>query len=271
MTTSTPLSQRTTSTPAFEQPPGGQPENATKPEPDDHSPRGFFRRKTTVIAAGAALGILVHLIPRFGFTVAPPVHRLPLLATLVAGGLPLLYDLLRKLLNREFGSDLLGGIAIVTSLILGEYLAGSIIVLMLSGGEASGDRESEVRYLAEHVGITDMHAEQSPEEKLAIVRKETAAARTMYVGDGINDAPAMMAATVGIAIGQNSDVTAKAAGIVIMDNSLRKIDEFMHISRRMRVIALQSAVGGMALSAIGGLRGNRPPQSGERRDRTGSH
>ena len=115
----------------------------------------------------------------------------------------------------------------------------------------SGDRESEVRYLAEQVGITDIHAQKSPEEKLAIVRKETAAAKTLYVGDGINDAPAMMAATVGMAIGQNSDVTAEAAGVVVMDNSLQKVDEFMHISRRMRVIALQSAVGGMALSVIG--------------------
>ena len=115
----------------------------------------------------------------------------------------------------------------------------------------SGDRESEVRYLAEQVGITDIYAQKSPEEKLAIVRKETAAAKTLYVGDGINDAPAMMAATVGMAIGQNSDVTTEAAGVVVMDNSLRKVDEFMHISRRMRFIALQSAGGGMALSVIG--------------------
>jgi len=116
----------------------------------------------------------------------------------------------------------------------------------------SGDRPSEVRYLAEHVGVTDVYAHQSPEAKLALVRSETARARTLYVGDGINDAPAMMAATVGVAIGQNSDVTTEAASIVIMDNSLRKVDEFMHVSRRMRTIALQSAVGGMALS-IGGM------------------
>jgi heavy metal translocating P-type ATPase len=115
----------------------------------------------------------------------------------------------------------------------------------------SGDRESEVRYLAEQVGITEVHAQQSPEQKLALVRAETAKAKTLYVGDGINDAPAMMAATVGMAIGQNSDITAEAAGVVIMDNSLKKVDEFMHISRRMRVIALQSAVGGMALSVVG--------------------
>jgi heavy metal translocating P-type ATPase len=115
----------------------------------------------------------------------------------------------------------------------------------------SGDRESEVRYLAEQVGIAEIRAQKIPEEKLAIVRKETAAAKTLYVGDGINDAPAMMAATVGMAIGQNSDVTAEAAGVVVMENSLKKVDEFMHISRRMRFIALQSAVGGMALSIIG--------------------
>jgi P-type E1-E2 ATPase len=115
----------------------------------------------------------------------------------------------------------------------------------------SGDRESEVRYLAGQVGITEIYAEQSPEQKLALVRAETAKAKTLYVGDGINDAPAMMAATVGMAIGQNSDVTAEAAGVVVMDNSLTKVDEFMHISRRMRIIALQSAIGGMALSLVG--------------------
>ncbi len=115
----------------------------------------------------------------------------------------------------------------------------------------SGDRDSEVRYLADQVGITEIYAQKNPEEKLAIVRQETAKAKTLYVGDGINDAPAMMAATVGMAIGQNSDVTAEAAGVVIMDNSLKKVDEFMHISRRMRTIAIQSAVGGMTLSVIG--------------------
>ena len=129
----------------------------------------------------------------------------------------------------------------------------------------SGDRESEVRYLAEQVGITEIHAEKSPEEKLAIVRQATLDGKTLYVGDGINDAPAMMAATVGMAIGQNSDVTAEAAGVVIMDNSLTKVDEFIHISRRMRSIALQSAVGGMALSVVGMLfaaTGHLSPVSG---------
>lgn len=54
-----------------------------------------------------------------------------------------------------------------------------------------------------------------------------------------------------MAVGQNSDVTAEAAGVVVLESSLRKVDEFMHISRRMRTIALQSAVGGMFLSIAG--------------------
>jgi len=129
----------------------------------------------------------------------------------------------------------------------------------------SGDRESEVRYLAEQVGITEVHAGKSPEEKLAIVRAETQAARTLFVGDGVNDAPALMAATVGVAFGQNSDITGEAAGAVIMTTSLEKVDEFLHICRRMRAIALQSAVGGMALSVLGmafAAAGLLPPVAG---------
>ena len=115
----------------------------------------------------------------------------------------------------------------------------------------SGDRESEVRYLAGKVGITEVHAGKSPEDKVDIVTAEAARAPTLFVGDGINDAPAMQAATIGIAFGQNSDITSEAADAVIMDTSLRRVDELIHIGRRMRVIALQSAIGGMGLSVIG--------------------
>jgi heavy metal translocating P-type ATPase len=117
----------------------------------------------------------------------------------------------------------------------------------------SGDRESEVRYLAHELGIGEIRAQKTPEEKVEIVRAENTNGKTLYVGDGINDAPAMMAATVGMAIGQNSDVTAEAAGVVALESSLKKVDEFMHISRGMRAIVLQSALGGMTLSAIGML------------------
>jgi heavy metal translocating P-type ATPase len=114
----------------------------------------------------------------------------------------------------------------------------------------SGDRDSEVQYLAQQIGIRHVYSSQSPEQKLAIVREETRLAPTIFVGDGINDAPALTAATVGIAFGQHSDVTSQAADAVVLDSSLQKVDEFLHISRRMRQIALQSALGGIGLSIL---------------------
>ena len=115
----------------------------------------------------------------------------------------------------------------------------------------SGDRDQEVRHLAEQVGIAELHSAKSPEDKVAIVRKEAAQAPTLFLGDGINDAPAMQAATVGVAFGVQSDITSEAADAIILEASLGRVDELIHIARRMRRIALQSAVGGMGLSILG--------------------
>lgn len=115
----------------------------------------------------------------------------------------------------------------------------------------SGDRDQEVRRLAKQVGIKELHSATSPEEKVTIVQKEASRASTLFLGDGINDAPAMQAATVGVAFGVQSDITSEAADAVILETSLGRVDELIHIARRMRHIALQSAVGGMALSILG--------------------
>ncbi|MDP3559177.1 MAG: heavy metal translocating P-type ATPase [Legionellaceae bacterium] len=115
----------------------------------------------------------------------------------------------------------------------------------------SGDRESEVRYLAHLLNLTEIYASQSPEQKLDIVRHESNKALTVFMGDGINDAPALTAATVGIAFGQYSNIAAEAAGAVIMENTLSKVDELIHLSVSTRRIALQSAMGGMILSIVG--------------------
>jgi heavy metal translocating P-type ATPase len=129
----------------------------------------------------------------------------------------------------------------------------------------SGDREAEVRYLADLVGIETVFAGRSPEEKVAITRAEAGRAPTLFIGDGINDAPALAAATVGLAFGHHSEITTEAAGAVIMDTSLERVDELFHIARRMRRVALESALGGMALSIAGMLAaaaGLLPPVSG---------
>ncbi|WP_081944396.1 heavy metal translocating P-type ATPase [Thalassospira australica] len=114
----------------------------------------------------------------------------------------------------------------------------------------SGDRESEVSYLSDLLGIHDSLASQSPEQKVEIVRTEAAKAPTLFMGDGINDAPALAVSTVGIAFGKESAVTADAAGAVIPEASLVTVDELLHISMAMRRILLQSVIGGMVLSVL---------------------
>src|SRR5664279_2903782 len=93
-------------------------------------------RKEMFIALLAMTATAVHLVLRFGFRLGEPARDYPLFVALAFGGAPLVWELFLKLLKREFGSDLLAGISIVTSVILGEYLAGTLVVLMLSGGEA---------------------------------------------------------------------------------------------------------------------------------------
>lgn len=115
----------------------------------------------------------------------------------------------------------------------------------------SGDRESEVQYLGDLLNLKTVYASQTPEQKLEIIRQETRIAPTLFMGDGINDAPGLTAATVGIAFGQYSHITAEAAGAVIMENTLQKVDVLIHLARDTRKIALESAIGGMILSFIG--------------------
>ncbi len=112
----------------------------------------------------------------------------------------------------------------------------------------SGDRAEEVNHLARLVGITEVLASQTPEQKLAIVREITKTKATLFMGDGINDAPALSAATVGIAFGAQNEITSEASGAVILESSLAKVDELIHIGRRMKRIALESAGIGIALS-----------------------
>src|SRR2546426_6913918 len=94
----------------------------------------IFSSFETLVALIASLSILLHLTLRYLWPT--PGNVFPLFLTLVIGGGPILFELIRKLLRRELGTDVLAGVAIVASVLLGQYLVGAIIVLMFSGGIA---------------------------------------------------------------------------------------------------------------------------------------
>ena len=133
---------------------------------------GQFRRDV-LIAAVAIAGIGAHLVLRFGFGSRGLAQDLPLYVVLVFGGLPLVFRLIQKSLAREFGSDLLAGISIIASALMGQFLVGSIVVLMLSGGtvleefatrrassvlEALSKRMPETAHRKTETGIVDIKA-----------------------------------------------------------------------------------------------------------------
>jgi cation transport ATPase len=91
---------------------------------------------SSTIAIFTTAGILLHLVLRYFLHAPKAAWQVPLIAVLLLGGVPLLLPLGRKLLEREFGADHLAGISIATSVILGQYLVGAIVILMLSGGTA---------------------------------------------------------------------------------------------------------------------------------------
>ncbi|MEQ1839788.1 MAG: heavy metal translocating P-type ATPase, partial [Verrucomicrobiales bacterium] len=93
-------------------------------------------RLQMAIAILSLIAIAGHLVLRFGFGLQTFHVHSPLWIAYGFGGIPLVWGLLGNLWRREFGSDLLAGLSIVTAVLLDEYLAGTLVILMLSGGEA---------------------------------------------------------------------------------------------------------------------------------------
>src|SRR4051812_24053710 len=92
------------------------------------------RRLHTAVAGVAAAAILSHLLFRYAFGLAGWIASAPLVGALVLCGLPLVIGLIVRAIRGDLGSDHLAAISIVASSLLGEYLAGVIVVLMLAGG-----------------------------------------------------------------------------------------------------------------------------------------
>ncbi|WP_439596147.1 heavy metal translocating P-type ATPase [Falsiroseomonas sp.] len=115
----------------------------------------------------------------------------------------------------------------------------------------SGDRAAAVAPIGRALRLDAVLADQAPEAKLAAVRRESAAAPTAMVGDGVNDAPALAAADVGIAMGAAGTAAAAEAGdVVLLVDRVDRVAEAIAIARRSRAIALRAIGLGMGLSGI---------------------
>ncbi len=115
----------------------------------------------------------------------------------------------------------------------------------------TGDRSAPAHEIGAVLGVDEVRSEQTPEDKVAGVRAERVRAVTVMVGDGVNDAPALAAASVGVAIGaRGATASSEAADIVLTTDRLDRLADAMVIARRSRKIALQSAITGMVLSIV---------------------
>jgi len=116
---------------------------------------------------------------------------------------------------------------------------------------ASGDREDVTEAVGSRLDIDEIRGALTPQDKVATVLDERARGRVMMVGDGVNDAPALAAADVGVALGaRGAAASSEVADVVLLVDRLDPLADAMAIAQRSRRIALQSAVAGMGLSVI---------------------
>ena len=116
----------------------------------------------------------------------------------------------------------------------------------------TGDQRAVAARVAHWLGVDEMQAEMLPEEKLRWVRELMGQGRRVaMVGDGINDAPALAEANVGIAMGSGTDVARESADVVLLGDDLAKLVETVRIARRTRRIIMQNFTGTLAVDGVG--------------------
>jgi Cd2+/Zn2+-exporting ATPase len=114
----------------------------------------------------------------------------------------------------------------------------------------TGDNRGAAMEIASKLGITTVEAELLPEDKLAQVEKLTKSGTTVFVGDGINDAPVLARSHVGIAMGSGADAAVEAADIIVMTDDPRRVPEAIERARRTHAIILQNVVFALAAKGV---------------------
>jgi len=116
----------------------------------------------------------------------------------------------------------------------------------------TGDAKQAAEAVASQLGITHVYADLLPQEKTAFIAEQVRKDRVVaMLGDGINDAPALSAATVGVAMGAGTDVARESADVVLIGNDLGKFVETVRIARNCRRIIFQNFYGTLIVDGIG--------------------
>lgn len=128
---------------------------------------------------------------------------------------------------------------------IGAFRAGGVRRIVM----ASGDRSDVAEKASASLGLDAVAGDLAPEDKVGLIRRERASGVVMMVGDGVNDAPALALADVGVAIGaRGSAASSEAADVVLLADDLSRLPLACSIARRSRKIARQSAIAGLVLS-----------------------
>lgn len=116
----------------------------------------------------------------------------------------------------------------------------------------TGDTKAVADEIGRRLGVDEVAAELLPEDKLEYVSRLTKAGQNVVmVGDGVNDAPALMKANVGIAMGTGTDVAQESANVILIGNDLSKLVETLSIARRCRRTIMQNFVGTLVVDTVG--------------------
>lgn len=116
----------------------------------------------------------------------------------------------------------------------------------------TGDTKAAAQAVADQLGISEVYSELLPEQKTTFIAEQVRKGRTVaMLGDGINDAPALSEATVGVAMGAGTDVARESADVVLIGNDLAKFVDTVSIARNCRRIILQNFYGTLIVDTIG--------------------
>jgi heavy metal translocating P-type ATPase len=116
----------------------------------------------------------------------------------------------------------------------------------------TGDRKEIADATAKELGVDEVQSELLPDQKVARVRQLRAEGRVVaMVGDGVNDAPALMESNVGIAMGSGTDVARESASVVLLGNDLLRFAEVLKVARRCRAIIMFNFAGTLAVDSVG--------------------